>query len=84
MKTKNIPVDIKSKSLKEAQMEIDDIMGKLETPGAKLEQSLDQYNRVVHLNQHIQQQFKKKAEEIRKSYSRKRLKKKSKKLKKSK
>ena len=75
MKSKNIPVDIKQKSIKEAQSEIDDIMLKLESSEAKLEQSIDQYNRVLQLNQHIHEQFKKKAYEIKKTTIKKRLKK---------
>ena len=79
MKSKNIPADIKQKSIKEAQTEINDIMLKLESPEAKLEQSIDQYNRVLQLNQHIHEQFKKKAHEIKKTAIKKKLKK-SKKL----
>ena len=52
MKSKNIPADIKQKSIKEAQNEINDIMLILESSEAKLEQSIDQYNRVLQLNQH--------------------------------
>ena len=66
MKSKNIPADIRSKSIKEAQTEITDIMGKLENSETKLEESIDQYNRVIQLNQHILREFKKKAGEIRK------------------
>ena len=58
MKSKNIPADIREKTLKEAQNEIKDIISKLEDSGIKLEDSLDQYNRVIQLNHHIQEQFK--------------------------
>jgi len=75
MKSKNIPADIKQKSIKEAQSEIDDIMLKLESSEAKLEQSIDQYNRVLQLNQHIHEQFKKKAYEIKKTTIKKKIKK---------
>ena len=75
MKSKNIPADIKNKSIKEAQLEINDIMLKLESPEAKLEQSIDQYNRVLLLNQHIHEQFKKKAHEIKKTVIKKKIKK---------
>ena len=71
MKSKNIPADIRLKSIKEAQTEINHIMGKLENPEAKLEQLIDRYNRVIELNKHIQEEFKKKANEIRKSVSKK-------------
>jgi len=81
MKSKNIPVDIKQKTIKEAKSEINDIMGKLESPEAELEQSIDQYNRVIQLNQHIHEQFKKQAEEIKKIYNKKKTKKKLKKSK---
>ena len=67
MKSKNIPADIKAKSIKEAQEEINEIIEKLEDTETKLEDSLDQYNRMIDLNYHIQNQFKKKYNEIRKS-----------------
>jgi len=67
MKSKNIPVDIKAKSIKDAQIEINEIIVKLESKNTKLEESIDQYNRMIQLNQHIQDQFSKKANEIRKS-----------------
>ena len=43
MKNENIPADIKSKSLKEAKEEIDVILGKLESSGADLSNSLSDY-----------------------------------------
>ena len=64
MKSKNIPVDIKSKSIKEAQKEIKDIILSLENKDTKLEESVDKYNRMIHLNHHIQDKFKKKLKEI--------------------
>jgi len=67
MKSKNIPVDIRSKSIKEAQSEIKDIMNKLEDTKTNLEESSDKYSRMMLLNQHIQDQFKKKAKEIKQS-----------------
>tara|TARA_B100000965_G_scaffold372083_1_gene361511 strand:- start:56 stop:289 length:234 start_codon:yes stop_codon:yes gene_type:complete len=75
MKSKNIPADIRQKSIKEAQIEINSIMAKLEEPGVKLEKSIDQYNRVIQLNEHIHEQFKKQAEEIKKTYNKKKSKK---------
>ena len=65
MKSKNIPVDIKSKSIKEAQSEIKDIITNLEDNNTNLEESMDKYNRMMHLNEHIRNQFKKKLKEIR-------------------
>ena len=67
MKSKNIPADIREKTLKEAQNEIKDIISMLEDSGIKLEDSLDQYNRVIQLNHHIQEQFKQKANKIKES-----------------
>ena len=64
MKSKNIPADIKSKSIKEAQNEIKDIIAKLEHDETDLEQSKNQYSRMMLLNYHIQHQFKKKTGEI--------------------
>ena len=67
MKSKNIPADIKSKSIKEAQNEIKQIVSNLESKETNLEESMDKYNRMMQLNYHIQEQFKKKASEIKKS-----------------
>ena len=64
MKSKNIPADIKSKSIKEAQNEIKEIILNLENTETNLEESMDKYNRMMQLNFHIQEQFKKKANEI--------------------
>ncbi len=64
MKSKNIPVDIRQKSIKEAQKEINDIISNLENADMTLESSIDQYNRMLKLNEHIQNQFKKKTGEI--------------------
>ena len=65
MKSKNIPADIKIKSIKEAQSEIKQIISNLEDSDTNLEESIDKYNRMMHLNNHIQEQFKKKLKEIR-------------------
>ena len=67
MKSKNIPADIKSKSIKEAQNEIKEIIANLERTETNLEESMDKYNRMMELNYHIQEQFKKKLKEIRDS-----------------
>ena len=75
MKSENIPVDIRSKSAKEAQNEIKEIMNKLENTETNLEESTDLYSKVMQLNQHIQDQFKKKATEIRQSVLKKNKKK---------
>ena len=67
MKSKNIPDDIKLKSIKEAQNEIKDIISNLENTEINLEESLDKYNRMMQLNYHIQEQFKEKLKKIKNS-----------------
>ena len=67
MKLKNIPADISAKSIKEAQSEIKEIIEKLESAETDLESSMEQYNRMMYLNFHIQEQFRKKANEIKQS-----------------
>ena len=67
MKSKNIPVDIRTKSIKEAQNEIKQIIEKLENTKINLEDSIKQYNRMIQLNHHIQDQFRQKANEIKQS-----------------
>ena len=67
MKSKNIPADIRAKSIKDAQKEIKEIIEKLENTETNLESSMQQYNRMMLLNYHIQDQFKLKASEIKKS-----------------
>jgi len=67
MKSKNIPADIRTKSIKEAQNEIKEIIAKLENTETNLENSMEKYNRMMQLNYHIQEQFKKKLNEIRQS-----------------
>ena len=64
MKNENILADIKSKSLKEARAEIDAILGKLENQETNLDDSISDYQRLILLNKHIDQLFKKKFEEI--------------------
>ena len=67
MKSKNIPADIKSKSIKEAQNEIKEIITNLESAAINLTESMDKYTRMLQLNQHIQEQFKKKLKKIKDS-----------------
>ena len=67
MKSKNIPADIRTKSIKEAQNEIKVIIAKLENNETNLENSIEQYERMMQLNYHIHEQFKKKAKEIKQS-----------------
>tara|TARA_B100000886_G_C20354348_1_gene462346 strand:+ start:54 stop:260 length:207 start_codon:yes stop_codon:yes gene_type:complete len=64
MKIKNIPADIKSKSLKEAQDEIDQILIKLESKNIDLNSIETEYNRLISLNKHIESIFKERAKKI--------------------
>ena len=64
MKTENIPADIKSKSLKETRDEIDAILNKLENQKTNLDESIDDYQRLILLNKHIDQLFKKRFKEV--------------------
>ena len=64
MKTENIPADIKSKSLKETRDEIDAILSKLENQETNLDESIDDYQRLILLNKHIDQLFKKRFKEV--------------------
>ena len=64
MKNENIPADVKSKSLKEARDEIKDILNKLESKDADLSGSIEDYKRLIQLNNHIDGLFKKKVREI--------------------
>tara|TARA_Y100000590_G_scaffold422309_2_gene526870 strand:+ start:1405 stop:1650 length:246 start_codon:yes stop_codon:yes gene_type:complete len=78
MKSKNIPADIRAKSIKEAQNEIKEIIEKLEKNETNLEDSIEKYNRMMELNYHIQEKFKTKAKEISKTLLKKNKKKLSK------
>jgi len=64
MKNENIPADVKSKSLKETRDEIDDILNKLESKDTDLAGSINDYKRLIQLNNHIDVLFKKKVREI--------------------
>lgn len=64
MKLENIPADIKSKSLKEAREEIDTILSKLERQNVNLDDSKNDYQRLIQLNKYIDELFKKKFREI--------------------
>ena len=60
MKNENIPAEVKSKSLKEAKDEINEILTKLESKEVDLAIHLDDYKRLIQLNKHIDLLFKKK------------------------
>ena len=64
MKNENIPADIKSKSLKETRREIDEILSKLENQKTNLDDSMSDYQRLIQLNKHVDELFKKKFKEI--------------------
>ena len=64
MKNENIPADIKSKSLKDTRDEIDKILAKLESQDNDLANSLQDYQGLIQLNNHIDSLFKKKFKEI--------------------
>ena len=64
MKNENILADIKSKSLKEARKEINEILNKLESKDVDLDNSLEDYQRLIQLNKHIDTLFKEKFKQI--------------------
>ena len=65
MKTKNIPTDLKSKSLNETKLEISEILERLENNQLDLEKSKRDYERLLSLNNHIDNLFKEKLNKIR-------------------
>ncbi len=65
MKTKNIPTDIKSKSINDAKAEISDILDRLESDKADIEGSKKDYERLLLLNDHINNLFKERLNNIR-------------------
>ena len=67
MKMENIPAEIKSKSLKEARDEINEILGKLESDNFDLKSVENIYKRLIYLNKHVENLFKIKSKEISKS-----------------
>ena len=64
MTSKNIPADIKSKSIKETKEEINKILEKIEKGSTNLESHTNDYNRLLKLNKHIDELFKKRLKEI--------------------
>ena len=63
MNPKNIPADIKNKSIEEAQKEVSEIIEILEKE-ENLENSLEKYHRLMFLNKYIEQIFKDKSKNI--------------------
>ena len=63
MNSKNIPADIKSKSIEEAQKEASEIIETLEKE-ENLENSIEKYHRLILLNHYIERKFKDKLKNI--------------------
>ena len=64
MTSKNIPADIKKKSIKETKEEINKILDKIEKGETNLENNTDDYDMLLKLNKHMDDLFKKKLKEI--------------------
>ena len=64
MKIENIPADIKSKSIKDAKDEINEILAKLENKNLELDDMEADYKRLIYLNKHIEDLFKKRSKNI--------------------
>ncbi len=60
MTSKNIPADIKGKSIKETKEEINKILDKIEKGDTNLESHTDDYDKLLKLNKHMDDLFKKK------------------------
>ena len=58
MKIENIPAGIKSKSLKEARDEINQILTKLENEDYNINKTEEMYKRLINLNKHVESLFK--------------------------
>ena len=63
MNLKNIPADIKNKSIEDAQKEVSEIIEILERE-ENLENSMEKYRRLIFLNNYIEQKFKDKSKNI--------------------
>ena len=64
MKNEIIPADLKSKSLKEAREEINEILEKFEKEGLNLEEYKSDYDHLLKLNKYIDELFKSKLKKI--------------------
>ena len=64
MKSENIPADIKSKSLKEARYEINEILTSLENDKLDYTDIEKAYKRLMSLNKHVENIFKMKSKKI--------------------
>ena len=63
MNPKNIPADIKDKSIEDAQKEVSEILEILEKE-VNLENSMEKYHRLMFLNNYIEQKFKDKSKKL--------------------
>ena len=64
MKIENIPAEIKSKSLKQAREEINEILVELEEKDLDLTKVEKMYKRLNYLNKHVENLFKIRSKEI--------------------
>ena len=64
MTSKNIPSDIKNKSIKETREEINKILEKIEKGDTNLESHTSDYDKLLKLNKHMDELFKKKLKDI--------------------
>ena len=64
MKIENIPAEIKSKSLKEAREEINQILTILENEDFDLDKTEEMYKRLINLNKHVQSLLKTRSKKI--------------------
>ena len=64
MKSENIPDTAKGKSIKEIKEELNHILEKLENNEINLSESIDDYQKLIHLNKLLEAHFKRKAKEI--------------------
>ena len=64
MKNEIIPDEAKSKSIKEIKEEINQILEKLENQETNLSESVNDYQRLINLNKHLDLLFKKRVKEI--------------------
>ena len=71
MKSENIPADVKSKSLKEARDEINEILATLENEKLDYTGIEKTYKRLMNLNKHVEKLFKMKSKKISNSQIRK-------------
>ena len=70
---KNIPADIKSKSINDAKSEILDILNRLEKNDVDLEGSKKDYKRLLSLNDHIDHLLKMRIKKIRLTKGKKKI-----------